>query len=54
MDYSKTNTYDHDSHKHIEGKRKIAKSLKTFRKMVGRNNIGRNKLFSKTFFTQFM
>jgi hypothetical protein len=53
-DYNKTNTYDHDLHKHIEAKQKITKSLNTFRKMVGRNKIGQNKLFSKTFFTQFM
>jgi hypothetical protein len=34
----------------MEAKQKIAKSLNTFQKMVGRNKIGLNKLFSKAFF----
>ncbi len=50
-DYNKTNTCDHDLHKNMEAKWKFAKSLNTFQKIVGRNKIGLNKLFSKTFFT---
>ncbi len=53
-DCNKKNTYGHDLHKHIKVKQKIAKSLNTFQKMVGRNKTGLTKLFSKTFFTQFM
>jgi hypothetical protein len=37
-DYNKTNTCNHDLHKHMEAKQEIAKSLNMFQKMVGWNN----------------